>query len=353
VSTLELVGIEKGFGTTPIVRGVDLQCAAGEFLILVGPSGCGKSTLLRLIAGLEDPDRGDVKIGGERVNDRAPKDRDIAMVFQSYALYPHMTVAENMGFALALRKMAKADIDRQVRETAEALGIAHLLERKPSQLSGGQRQRVAMGRAIVRKPKIFLFDEPLSNLDAHLRGQMRVELKKLHQRLRTTMVYVTHDQIEAMTLADRIVVLDQGKVQQLGTPAAVFDTPATTFVAKFIGTPSINLLPMSARSDGALEGPHGATATPGRTVPAAVEVGVRPHALGLLKPEHALRLKARVDVVEPLGWEAHVHLQCGDIALTSLMTMAEAQKLAVGAEVELGAVVGELHVFDKGTGRRV
>jgi multiple sugar transport system ATP-binding protein len=276
------------------------------------------------------------------------------MVFQSYALYPHMTVAENMGFALTLKKIPRSEIAALVLEAARMLGLEALLERKPAQLSGGQRQRVAVGRAIVREPKVFLFDEPLSNLDAALREQMRVELKRLHARLGTTMVYVTHDQIEAMTLASRIAVLDAGLVQQFGTPAEIFDTPATTFVARFIGTPTINLLPMTREGD-VLEGPAGKV-TGARLpdgLPPKLLVGVRPHVLGLHKPGQALALDARVDVIEPIGWEAHVHLTAGDLQLTSLMTMAEVQHLRPGAAVALGAVATELHLFDAASGVRV
>ena len=227
-----------------ILKGIDLEVRDGEFLVLVGPSGCGKSTLLRTLAGLETVTEGNVKIGEKVVNTVAPKDRDIAMVFQSYALYPHMTVRENMSFALKVRKTDKAEIDKKVNAAAQLLDITHLLDRLPKQMSGGQRQRVAMGRAIVRDPKVFLFDEPLSNLDASLRTQMRVELKKLHERLETTIIYVTHDQVEAMTLADRIVVLNKGVIQQVGTPQELFDTPSNIFVAGFIGSPSMNLIKM-------------------------------------------------------------------------------------------------------------
>src|SRR6185295_18717561 len=233
----------KHYEETPAVRGIDLDIPDKEFVVLVGPSGCGKSTTLRMIAGLEEITDGEISIGGEVVNDLPPKDRDIAMVFQNYALYPHMTVAENMSFGLKLRKFPKAEIKQRVDNAARILDITELLARRPKQLSGGQRQRVAMGRAIVRNPKVFLFDEPLSNLDAKLRVQMRTEIKKVHQKVTTTTVYVTHDQIEAMTLADRVVVMNAGRIEQIGTPHEVYHRPTTHFVAGFIGSPAMNFLP--------------------------------------------------------------------------------------------------------------
>jgi multiple sugar transport system ATP-binding protein len=238
-----LKGIEKSFGSVKVIHGVDLEIQDGEFVVFVGPSGCGKSTLLRLIAGLEDVTAGDLFINGERVNDLAPAKRGIAMVFQSYALYPHMSVYDNMAFGLELAKASKQEIDRRVREAAKLLQIDTLLDRKPKQLSGGQRQRVAIGRAIVREPKVFLFDEPLSNLDAALRVQTRIEIAKLHSDMKATMIYVTHDQVEAMTLADRIVVLNAGRIEQVGTPLDLYHRPANLFVAGFIGSPQMNLIP--------------------------------------------------------------------------------------------------------------
>src|SRR5271155_5730082 len=235
--------IVKTFDKTPAVQGIDLEIADREFIVLVGPSGCGKSTTLRMIAGLEEATSGEIFIGDQLVNDVPPKDRDIAMVFQNYALYPHMTVFENMSFGLRLRKFPKAEIRSRVEAAARILDIGNLLERRPKQLSGGQRQRVAMGRAIVRNPKVFLFDEPLSNLDAKLRVQMRTEIKKVHQQVTTTSVYVTHDQVEAMTLADRVVIMNQGRIDQIGTPYEVYHAPQTKFVAGFIGSPTMNLLP--------------------------------------------------------------------------------------------------------------
>ncbi len=247
MAAVKIAGVQKWFGSTHVIRGVDVAIADGEFCVLVGPSGCGKSTLLRMIAGLEEITHGEVSIGNNVVNRMAPKERDIAMVFQNYALYPHMTVRENMSFALALAKHTKADIDAHVKKAADILGLAPYLDRYPRQLSGGQRQRVAMGRAIVRDPQVFLFDEPLSNLDAKLRVQMRTEIKELHQRLKTTSIYVTHDQIEAMTMADKIVVMKDGLVEQTGGPLELYDRPANLFVAGFIGSPAMNIIPGTAR----------------------------------------------------------------------------------------------------------
>ena len=250
MASLSIDNIEKSFGSTDVLKGIDIEVESGEFLVLVGPSGCGKSTLLNLIAGLETVTSGELRIDGSRVNERHPKDRDIAMVFQSYALYPNMSVAENMAFGLEMRGIAKAGRDASVAEVAKLLQIEQLLKRRPAQLSGGQRQRVAMGRALVRDPKIFLFDEPLSNLDAKLRVEMRTEIKKLHNRLGATIVYVTHDQIEAMTLASRIAIMNEGELQQLAPPRDLYDRPANTFVATFIGSPAMNLIDVQIKTDG-------------------------------------------------------------------------------------------------------
>ena len=250
MASVDVVDVRKAYGEQEVIHGVSVSIADGEFVILVGPSGCGKSTLLRMIAGLEPITSGDVKIGDQVVNFLPPKDRDIAMVFQSYALYPHKTVAENMGFALKLRGTSRAEIETRVRRAAEILDLVPYLGRYPKQLSGGQRQRVAMGRAIVRDPKVFLFDEPLSNLDAKLRVQMRAEIKELHQRLKTTTIYVTHDQVEAMTMADRIVVMHDGIVEQIGSPLELYDRPTNMFVAGFIGSPSMNMIKVTRFRDG-------------------------------------------------------------------------------------------------------
>src|SRR5512147_1847271 len=250
MAAVALRGVHKSFGSTAVVHGVEFGIEDGEFCVLVGPSGCGKSTLLRMIAGLEEISGGEISIGGRVVNDIAPKERDIAMVFQNYALYPHMTVRDNMAFSLKLANVPKAQMDQRVADAAGILGLHEYLDRYPRQLSGGQRQRVAMGRAIVRRPQVFLFDEPLSNLDAKLRVQMRTEIARLHQRLRTTVIYVTHDQTEAMTLADRIVVMHQGVVQQEGAPLDLYDRPRNRFVAGFLGSPAMNFLPGSVATDG-------------------------------------------------------------------------------------------------------
>jgi len=252
MAAVSIRAVRKNFGSTQVIRGVDIDIADGEFCVLVGPSGCGKSTLLRMIAGLEEITDGEVSIGGKVVNRVAPKQRDIAMVFQNYALYPHMTVRDNMSFALMLAKQSKSEIEAHVAKAANILGLTVLLDRYPRQLSGGQRQRVAMGRAIVRDPQVFLFDEPLSNLDAKLRVQMRTEIKELHQRLKTTSIYVTHDQIEAMTMADKIVVMKDGVVEQIGDPLTLYDQPNNVFVAGFIGSPAMNMIPGTARSSGGI-----------------------------------------------------------------------------------------------------
>ena len=315
MADLLLRGVKKRFGKTDVLHGVDLEIAHGEFVVLVGPSGCGKSTLLRCIAGLERVSGGEIHIGGRKVNDLPPKARDIAMVFQSYALYPHMTVRDNMSFGLRIRRMDKVDIASRVAEAASLLGLEELLDRYPRQLSGGQRQRVAMGRAIVRRPEVFLFDEPLSNLDASLRVQMRVELARLHQRLGATMIYVTHDQVEAMTLADRIVVLDAGKVQQVGAPLELYGRPANQFVAGFIGSPAMNFIPGTTIDSHTVEilgsrVGHALTAvdaTPGQPV----VFGIRPEHL-IPTDEARSELVGRVEVVEPMGPETHLHVRLFD-----------------------------------------
>src|SRR5438105_3884931 len=283
MTAVSLHGVRKSFGSTEVVHGVDISIADGEFCVLVGPSGCGKSTLLRMLAGLEQITEGEMRIGDKVVNNVAPKERDIAMVFQNYALYPHMTVRDNMSFALMLAKQSKSEIEARVSKAANILGLGQLLDRYPRQLSGGQRQRVAMGRAIVRDPQVFLFDEPLSNLDAKLRVQMRTEIKELHQRLKTTSIYVTHDQIEAMTMADKIVVMRDGVVEQIGDPLSLYDHSVNTFVAGFIGSPAMNMIPGLARVNGngaivefaggaSLPTPVGARAADGQ----AVLYGMRP-----------------------------------------------------------------------------
>ncbi|MFP6757068.1 MAG: sn-glycerol-3-phosphate ABC transporter ATP-binding protein UgpC [Alphaproteobacteria bacterium] len=322
MADVSLRQLHKTFDRTEAVRGIDLDIAHEEFVVLVGPSGCGKSTTLRMIAGLEEITAGEVLIDGAIVNDVPAKDRDIAMVFQNYALYPHMTVHQNMSFGLRLRKYPKAEIESRVADAARILSITDLLGRRPRQPSGGQRQRVAMGRAIVRDPKVFLFDEPLSNLDAKLRGQMRIEIKRIHQQVRTTTVYVTHDQVEAMTLADRVVVMNDGLIEQVGTPSELYDTPRTRFVAGFIGSPAMNFIPCVL-----IDGDNGAIAAKVddvMTLPLPAERGARyrdylgrPMVLGI-RPEHVRERRAgdgaggvecvvSPDVVEPLGMETMVY----------------------------------------------
>jgi ABC-type sugar transport system ATPase subunit len=323
---LRFVHLQKFYGepprATPVLHDVHLDVRDGEFVVLVGPSGCGKSTLLRCIAGLEPISRGDLFIGDRRVNDVAPRDRDVAMVFQSYALYPHMTVRRNMGFALEIRGVPRAQIDAQVAEAARMLDLERLLDRTPKELSGGQRQRVAMGRAIVRRPRVFLFDEPLSNLDASLRAQLRVELKRLHLQLGTTMVYVTHDQTEAMTLADRIVVLEGGHVRQAGPPAELYDRPANQFVAGFIGSPAMSFL---------------------RHLEPGVVVGVRPPEVRL----GAGPLRGEVEVVETLGFESFVHVRMGDDRLVARVEGAPPPR----GPIALG--LGQVHRFRPEDGLRL
>ena len=303
MAAIRLAGLCKNYGNTAVLRGIDLCIEDGEFVVLVGPSGCGKSTLLRVIAGLELISSGEVRIGDRVVNDLAPKDRDIAMVFQSYALYPHMTVRQNMSFGLKLKGMARGRVDQIVQAAAEKLEIQMLLERKPKELSGGQRQRVAMGRAMVREPKAFLFDEPLSNLDARLREQMRYEIRKLQRDLGTTSIYVTHDQIEAMTMADRIVAMHDGIAQQVGTPAELYDNPANIFVAGFIGTPAMNFLNGSMRDgiDVMVGSERLAQIAPARAARASgrVVVGIRPERIALCPPDQGM--PSQIDLLEPTG----------------------------------------------------
>jgi ABC-type sugar transport system ATPase subunit len=348
---LELSGVSKRFGENLIVQAIDLAVNAGEFIVLVGASGCGKSTTLRMIAGLEEVSAGTIRIDGRDVTTARPDERNIAMVFQSYALYPHMTVAENMSFALSLTKTPKAEIERRVMDAARILSIEPLLERKPKALSGGQRQRVAMGRAIVREPSVFLFDEPLSNLDAKLRAQMRVELAILHKRLGKTTVYVTHDQIEAMTLADRIVILDRGVIQQVGTPEDVFNKPRNIFVAGFIGSPGMNLF--AAKADGAggavldaatarVALPLGINAAAGK----ALTVGIRPQGLRLAA-SGAETIALNVAVTEYLGTETVLTGTVGNVSVTAVVSGNHSH--SVGQLVHLAVAPEHVHVFDSTT----
>ena len=345
--------VKKAFGTTQVIHGVDISIGDGEFVVLVGPSGCGKSTLLRMIAGLENITDGEIRIGERVVNNVPPKERDIAMVFQNYALYPHMTVAANMGFSLRLRGADKSEIDSRVHRAAEILGLMPLLERFPRQLSGGQRQRVAMGRAIVRDPQVFLFDEPLSNLDAKLRVAMRTEIKELHQRLKTTTVYVTHDQIEAMTMADKIVVMHDGIVEQIGTPLDLYDKPDNQFVAGFIGSPAMNFLHGKVKMNGsaAFEGPNGVKLPLG--APPAASDG-RPAVYGI-RPEHFTiaddGAEAEIVVVEPTGSETQVFAKLGGEVIVAVFR--ERHKFEPGDRVRLKPDPALVHLFDEATGKRL
>jgi len=343
--------VAKRFGSAEVIHGIDAAIGDGEFVVLVGPSGCGKSTLLRMIAGLEDISGGTISIGGKVVNTLPPKSRDISMVFQNYALYPHMTVEENMAFSLTLAGASKAEKQKKVREAAEILGLESLLQRKPKALSGGQRQRVAMGRSIVRNPQVFLFDEPLSNLDAKLRVQMRGEIKSLHRRLGTTMVYVTHDQVEAMTMADRIVVMQAGRIEQIGTPLELYDRPANAFVAQFIGSPAMNLFPATV-SAGQLVLQGGQAS--GLTAPAGVKdsqkllIGKRPEETAL-GPEGSL--EATVENIEPTGSETFLELKLGGQLVSAVLR--ERPWFEVGSSQKLSLSKGAIHVFDADSGQRI
>ncbi|RLJ58911.1 carbohydrate ABC transporter ATP-binding protein (CUT1 family) [Litoreibacter meonggei] len=336
--------IRKSYGAVEVIRGLNIDIYDGEFLALVGPSGCGKSTLLRMIAGLEPINGGTISIGDRVVNNLPPSERDIAMVFQTYALYPHKSVAENMGFALKVAKADKAEIDRRVTEAAEILSLTEYLDRKPRHLSGGQRQRVAMGRAIVRDPQVFLFDEPLSNLDAKLRIQMRTEIKELHQRLKTTTVFVTHDQIEAMTLADRIVVMQGGNIEQVGTPLELYDNPTNEFVATFIGAPSMNLL-SGDLSNGKVKVADQLFAGPSGT--GKVKLGVRPEHL-ILSDDG---LPMQVKVVEPTGAETMVFLSFEGQDVTAVFR--ERHAFAAGQTIHLKPDPDHIHIFGAETGARL
>jgi multiple sugar transport system ATP-binding protein len=356
MATVEFKKLVKRYGALDVVHGIDLLIADGEFIVLVGPSGCGKSTTLRMLAGLEDISGGEILIGGRTVNEVAPRDRDIAMVFQDYALYPHMSVYDNMAFSLKYRKMPRKEIDARVRDAAEVLGLSAYLDRRPKQLSGGQRQRVAMGRAIVRKPKVFLFDEPLSNLDAKLRGTMRVEMKKLHQRLGVTTVFVTHDQIEAMTLADRVVVMNGGRIEQIGTPDEVYHRPATLFVAGFIGAPTINLLPARFEAPDRLRLGEGAVVPMPKAVDAAVDIvlGIRPEDVEIGSgppPPGWADVPAVVEVVEPLGADTLVFTTASGGPITA--RVRPEVRPAPGAKVALRLNLDRAHLFDAGTGRAI
>ena len=353
VASVDIRSVKKRFGDVEVLHGVDIAIADGSFTVLVGPSGCGKSTLLRMIAGLEHISSGEIRIGGTVVNQMPPKERDIAMVFQNYALYPHMTVRDNMAFSLALAKQSKTAIDQKVGRAAEILGLSALLERFPRQLSGGQRQRVAMGRAIVRDPKVFLFDEPLSNLDAKLRVAMRTEIKELHQRLKTTSVYVTHDQIEAMTMGDQIVVMRDGHIEQTGSPLQLYDHPANQFVAGFIGSPAMNFLLGTLRRHGVaseieladgtrLPAPRGAAGADGQRV----VFGTRPEHLALVDGSG---IAAQVAVIEPTG--ADTFVSCRHHGTELAVVFRERHQFSPGSTIHLQPDLARAHVFDADSGR--
>jgi multiple sugar transport system ATP-binding protein len=357
MASVRLQSVTKRFGETVVVDDVTLEVADREFLVLVGPSGCGKSTTLRMIAGLEKSSGGDIFIGDRRVNDLGPKDRDIAMVFQNYALYPHMNVYDNMAFGLKMRKVPKAEIDQRVKEAAEILGLGPLLKRKPKELSGGQRQRAALGRAIVRHPAVFLMDEPLSNLDAKLRVQTRSEIVKLQQRIATTMIYVTHDQVEAMTMGHRIVVMKDGIVQQVAPPKEVYDRPANQFVAGFIGSPTMSFLPCRLEAEGdalyargtsfSVRLPDERRAAVSAGNAQSVTLGVRPEDIELHANE-AGSIPALVDAVEPLGSEQVLYFICDGAQVTA---RASAQaNVAVGDAIALGIDPQRMHLFDAASG---
>ena len=354
MAAVHLSGIHKRFGETHVIRGVDIDIDDGVFCVLVGPSGCGKSTLLRMVAGLEAIDEGEISIGGSVVNDRPPKQRDIAMVFQNYALYPNMRVRENMSFALDLAKRPKTEIEREVKRAADILGLVPYLDRYPRQLSGGQRQRVAIGRAIVRDPQSFLFDQPLSKFEAKLRVQMRTEIPELHQRLKTTSIYVTHDQTEAMTMADKIVVLKDGVVEQAGGPLELYDRPANTFVAGFIGSPSMNLMPGFARASGGamqVDLGHGASLP----LPADARAEDGQAVLYGVRPEHfepgASGLPVEVIVVEPTGADTQLYCRHGGHEVVA--AIRDRVECRSGDRIALMPDLRRAHLFDAASGRRL
>jgi len=360
MATLSIRGVKKSYASLEILKEIDIELADGEFLVLLGPSGCGKTTLLNIIAGLIEPSAGEIRIGERVVNNVHPKDRDIAMVFQSYALYPNMNVAKNMEFGLAMRGVAKPERRKTIQRVATLLQIEHLLDRKPSQLSGGQRQRVAIGRALVREPKVFLFDEPLSNLDAKLRVETRIEIKRLHQRLATTIVYVTHDQIEAMTLASRIAIMKDGMVQQYATPAEIYERPANTYVGGFIGAPPMNFIPARLQDSQnrlvvAIEGGHLLPLTDGSAALAGwkdrdVTLGIRPEAFSLARDGEA-RIEAVVDVVEPTGADPLAYFNLADRTIVARLKPRDVER--PGVSLRLAADMSRASLFDPQSGNRI
>jgi multiple sugar transport system ATP-binding protein len=354
MASVDINGVTKSFGNLEVIHGIDIAIANEEFVVLVGPSGCGKSTLLRMIAGLEQITDGEIAIGDKVVNELPPKDRDVAMVFQNYALYPHMTVWDNMAFSLKMRRANPATITNRVNQATGILELMGYLERYPRQLSGGQRQRVAMGRAIVRDPQVFLFDEPLSNLDAKLRVQMRVEVKALHQRLKTTSIYVTHDQVEAMTMADRIVVMHDGRIEQIGTPLGLYDKPANLFVAGFIGSPAMNLIKGTFHRDGgnAWVEAEGGVRIPARADAAGqdgeqVVYGARPEHLGVVPEGEGI--PAEVTVVEPTGSETFVYTKLAGVQVCAVF--AERYDFKPGEIIHLRPQLAKTNLFDAGSGK--
>ncbi len=355
MASVSLKAVHKAFDGVDVVHGVDCEIDDGAFIVVLGPSGCGKSTLLRMIAGLERITAGEIAIGGRVVNELEPKDRDISMVFQNYALYPHMSVYGNMAYGLRIRGMAKAEIDTRVRKAASILELGDFLHRKPRQLSGGQRQRVAMGRAIVREPAVFLFDEPLSNLDAKLLVQMRFEIKRLHRSLRTTSIYVTHDQVEAMTLADRLIVLNAGRVEQIGSPLEVYQRPATTFVAGFIGSPAMNMLPGRLAADGRtveLDGLRLKLSARRDHAGRNVMLGIRPE--DIVRAERAPEaLSFAVEFVEALGADTLAHGHLGETRLPLMVRLPGSERIAAGDALSLVLPPASLHLFDADTGARL
>ena len=349
MATVTLRDVKKSFGSTDVIHGIDLEVDDGEFIVIVGPSGCGKSTLLRMVAGLETVSSGEVQIGGLRANEKEPMDRDIAMVFQNYALYPHMSVRQNMGYGLKIAGMAKSELNRKVEEAAELLQLGPLLDRKPRQLSGGQRQRVAMGRAIVREPAVFLFDEPLSNLDAKLRVQMRLEIKELQSKLGITALYVTHDQVEAMTMADRMIVMNAGLAEQIGTPLEVYETPATLFAAQFIGSPAMNIFDAEAKGGDVMLGEVAISNTTIKD--RSLKIGFRPEHV---VPDENGSLSIAIKMTEPLGANTLLHGRLIGLDAPITVSLAGVHHFSQNTEpLRFGVPDNQIHVFDAGSGKRL
>jgi sn-glycerol 3-phosphate transport system ATP-binding protein len=354
---VELEDVHKAFGRTEVIKGVSTTIDDGELRVVLGPSGCGKSTVLRMIAGLEEITAGTIRIGERVVNDLEPKDRNIAMVFQNYALYPHMSVYDNMAYGLRNQRSPKPEIDRRVQDAARILGLSEFLERRPRQLSGGQRQRVAMGRAIVREPAVFLFDEPLSNLDAKLRGQMRIEIKQLQQRLGTTGIYVTHDQVEAMTLGDRLMIMNGGRVEQIGTPLEIYERPASTFVGGFIGAPAMNFLEVTVSEAGTTLQIGAERLTLPRALPGesgrSLTLGLRPEHLALAPAEAAQALHVDAQLIEALGADTVVHGRIAGNGAGLTVRLAGTVSVAPGDRLSVLVDTQRLHLFDSGSGQRL